>query len=78
LFYSARTTTNVPDAKASRRKRNNKPSSRHAAIIDSLKALGLSVVNDAQVEDALKAVFPNGIDGVDQGELIRASFIFVP
>jgi len=43
-------------------------------LLDGLKSLGL-IVNSAQVEAAIKALFPRGIDHVDQGEVIRSVFI---
>jgi len=75
LFYSARTASPVPRSKANRNKPKSKVTSRHAAIIDSLKALGMPAVNDAQVEGAIVELFPNGKEGFDQGELVRAVFL---
>jgi biotin operon repressor len=77
LFYSARTTKCLPKPKATRSKMNFKPSSCHADMIESLKALGLSGVDDAQVDDAMTAVFPSGTDGIAQGEQIRAIFLHI-
>lgn len=77
LFYSARSTSSLPKPKTAKSKTNSKPSSRHLEIIDALRGLGLSAVNDAQVEEAIAAVFPGGTDGIDQGELIRAIFLHV-
>jgi hypothetical protein len=37
--------------------------------------LGQTTVKEEQVEAALKTVFPNGVDGNDQGEVIRALFL---
>ena len=43
-------------------------------LVEGLKSLGL-VATSAQVEAAVKSVFPRGIDHVDQGEVIRSVFI---
>ncbi len=77
LFYSARTTTSLPKPKTGRSKSKSKKSSPHAALIEVLRGLGLPTVSDAQVEDAIAAVFPAGTDGVDQSELIRAVFLHI-
>ena len=77
LFYSPRATTSLPKPKASRSKNNSKAASRHADIIDALRGLGLPAVTDAQVDDAIAAVFPNGTEGVDQSEKIRAIFLHI-
>ena len=44
-------------------------------IIDGLTALGLSSVSNDQVATAIKELFPSGIDGNDQAELLRAVFL---
>lgn len=43
-------------------------------LLDGLKSLGL-IVNSAQVETAIKSLFPRGVEHVDQGEVIRSVFI---
>jgi hypothetical protein len=48
---------------------------RHAHLLTSLRALGLTTVKEEQVEAALKTVFPDGVDGEDQGAVIRAVFL---
>jgi hypothetical protein len=46
-----------------------------AGIIDGLTALGLSCVSNDQVATAIKEMFPSGINGDDQGEVLRAVFL---
>ena len=43
-------------------------------LIDGLKSLGVNASN-VQVEVAVQKLFPRGIDGLDQGEVIRSVFI---
>lgn len=43
-------------------------------LVDALAALGLNV-NAAQADAALRASYPNGITGIDNGEVIRAVFL---
>ena len=46
------------------------------AISDGLTALGLSV-RDEQVAAAVTTLFPSGIDGTPQGEVLREVFLFL-
>jgi len=46
----------------------------HPDLLDSLRALGLSVTS-MQIDTALKTVFSSGVQGIDQGEIVRRVFI---
>jgi hypothetical protein len=48
---------------------------RHEDLLNSLRALGLSMVKEDHVDAALKTLYPNGFDGEDQGQVIRALFL---
>jgi len=55
------------------------PKKRHVqnlnvGLLDGLKSLGL-IATPAQVDAAIKSLFPRGIDHVDQSEVIRSVFI---
>jgi hypothetical protein len=43
-------------------------------LLDGLRALGLQVAS-AQAVAAAKELFPGGVDGIDQGEVVRKIFI---
>ena len=45
-------------------------------ILDSIKALGLTTTLQA-VNDAVAALYPTGIAGQDQGDVIRKTFLFL-
>jgi hypothetical protein len=45
-------------------------------ILDSVKALGLTTTLQA-VTDAVAALYPTGIAGQDQGDVIRKTFLFL-
>ena len=45
-------------------------------LIDGLKSLGL-IVAPAQVAAAIKDIYPNGIVGTAQGEVLRAVFLHI-
>ena len=47
----------------------------YTGIVDGLAALGLPSITDNQVAAAVKQVFPAGIDGNDEGEVLRAVFL---
>ena len=50
------------------------PPAEHPELVESLRSLGLTVTGQA-VAAAVQAVFPGGIEGVDQGEVIRKVFL---
>ena len=75
LFYSARSTSLLPSAPRKKKSKRRETKNRHQQLIDSLKALGTASVTDDQVESALSDLFPNGVGGVEQGELVRAVFL---
>ena len=49
---------------------------KHDGLIDGLTALGL-FVSQKQVAEAVKQLYPRGIEGEDQGEVLRAVFLFL-
>ena len=75
LFYAPRGTVNsVP----SKRRSKPKPASTrcNTDVVDGVRALGL-VVTDAQVTAAVNETYPDGIDGVAVGEVIRSVFLLL-
>lgn len=46
----------------------------HADLIEALKSLGLSASNES-VSTSLTELFPDGHDGLDQGEVVRQLFL---
>jgi len=76
MFYSRRlqtTLTTKRTAKAAPKKSNG---DNYGHLIEGLKSLGL-IVAPAQVAAAIKEIFPNGVDSVPQGEVIRAVFLHI-
>jgi len=74
LFYSARSSVSVPKP-AKRKPKSKAKSGRHQSIIEALKTFGLTGVSDDQVDEAMRKVFPNGTEGVEQGEVVRQIFL---
>ena len=76
LFYARRPEPR-PMAAATRRPRAKKSKNEsHADLIEALKSLGLVATTD-QVASALKEMFPNGVAGIEQSEVIRTVFVRV-
>ena len=77
LFYAKRTPL-VPSGRPLRptKKTVSPPvSDQHGDLIDGLRALGLVTVTAAQVNAAIKSLYPTGVNGVDQGDVLRAVFL---
>jgi hypothetical protein len=72
LFYAPR--HSVP---ASAPKKRPKQASTHPGVLAGVRALGLTTATAAQVDAAVANLFPNGVDGVDPGEVIRQVFLSV-
>jgi len=49
--------------------------SQHADLIEGLKSLGLAATSAAQVESAIRELFPGGTAQVEQGEVLRTVFV---
>ena len=75
LFYAKR--GGSPSASEQRKKRvaKPKPTKQYTAIVDAVRSLGLKSTTDDQVAVAVKSLFPNGIEQIQQSEVVRAVFI---
>jgi hypothetical protein len=71
LFYARRLGAPMSKPKTTPPKNSHK----HADLIESLRALGLTIVNSAQVEAAIQQHFPNGKSGVDDEVVLRTVFL---
>lgn len=75
LFYSSRHPLGQPKRTTHRPKPKPRPKSQHAELIVSLNDLGLESVSAAQVELALSELYPDGVQELDSGDVIRAVFL---
>ena len=75
LFYARRLPTGLTPRGKPRRARPTPGVGPHADLLAALHALGLAGVTPSQVADAVGESFPNGIVGVDEGEVVRAVFM---
>ena len=46
----------------------------HADLLDTLKGLGLTTTAQV-VNEAVAALYPNGVTGIDQGDVVRKVFL---
>ncbi len=60
-----------------RRKAPTQPTSpdTHDALVAAVRALGLAWATSEQVGAVMNQLFPSGVTGIDQGEVIRALFV---
>jgi hypothetical protein len=72
LFYARRpiNLTAVPKPRKAKPAKND-----HADLLDGIKGLGLDTVTAAQVTEAVKEIYPRGVDGMARGEVLRTLFL---
>jgi len=73
MFYAKGHRPN--DQPKSTRKARPKPNSKYADILDAVIGLGLISATSAQIESAVRRLFPTGTADVHQAEIIRTVFI---
>jgi len=73
LFYCRGGNPGAPVTKG----RKQRPKlEKHADLVSALVDLGISVAA-AQVGEAVKQLFPTGIEGTDEAEVVRGVFLFL-
>lgn len=74
LFYARRFGTSTP--KATKKKVTPaKQNGQFNDLVEGLRCLGLTTVTTAQVESAVRQAYPNGVNGVDAGTVLRSIFL---
>jgi hypothetical protein len=73
LFYSVGQAA-VP-AKPLRNAVTPKPKEQYPEVLAAVRALGLTASTGHEVTQAVKHIYPNGLTGVEQPEVIRAVFL---
>ena len=76
LFYSTGYRQKDQRPRDKPRRTQSNTSTRHVGLINGLAALGLSVKAD-QIDSAIKHLFPNGTDKIDEAEVLREVFLFL-
>lgn len=77
LFYSPRHPLGHQPRPVKKPKVEPKTKSQYGDLLDGLRALGLESITAAQVEPVVKELFPDGIQKLDCGEVIRAVFLWL-
>jgi hypothetical protein len=75
MFYARRLPTAPPSSRPRKLPVTRPKLDGHADLIEALRGLGLTNVSTDQVTTAIKEMFPGGIAGVDQSEVIRGVFV---
>ena len=80
MFYSARTTTATSPLKK-RQKIDNGKNTPITIGFDEMKSdlesLGLKSISSSQIRKAIDDCFPDGTDGVDEGDIVRQVFLSI-
>lgn len=74
LFYATRHPLPQQNKRPAKRKAKPKPAKEYSELIDSLSCLGLTATTE-QVEAAMKQCFPEGIQELDTGQIVRTVFL---
>ena len=74
LFYTRKKLPERTPKSPRNGKPKSPPNSSHVDLVNGLRALGLTAT-DEQVGAAIGELFPAGIDGVDEGEVMREVFL---
>lgn len=74
MFYASRHRLTGQPKKSVKPVAKPKPSNQFAEVIDSLACLGMSATAQ-QVEAAVAECYPNGLQKLDSGEVVRAIFL---
>lgn len=74
IFYASRHPLTGQPKRPAKSMAKSKPANDHADLLDSLACLGLPATGQ-QVEAAVAECFPDGIQKLDSGEVVRAVFL---
>ena len=78
IFYSAKNkTTNTTPSKTRMKAKKQSFQSRHDDLIDALEGLGLENITNNQIDTALSESFPDGIDNVENDEILKMLFLSI-
>ena len=76
VLFNRKPKKSVPTKPKAERPVKTEPDPMIESLVDSLRSLGLTPAPQ-QVMEAVKVLYPTGIIGVDQGDLIRKTFLFL-
>jgi predicted DNA-binding transcriptional regulator AlpA len=73
LFYARRIGTALTKPKKVKAPATINP--KHADLLEGVRSLGIASVTAADIDKALKEVFPSGVENQDDGEILRVVFL---
>jgi hypothetical protein len=73
LFYAPRRIVAAPAPK--QRAKPKAAAGQHADIVAGVQALGLVTATATQVGQVIEQLYPQGLEGIDLGQIIRAVFL---
>ena len=78
IFYASKNNS-YPSSSDNTRRAGNRPDNdrQYHSLKGGLSSLGQKNISDAQIELALSVCFPEGTDNIDQGEILRAIYLFL-
>ena len=77
IFYNCAPAISSAKNKTIKKENKKKTTDNHTDIIEGLSCLGLDEIKSSQVESALKKLFPNGTENVEDGEILRQVFCLI-
>jgi len=77
IFYNSNRSSISSAKNKTAKKGNKKKTTNNSDLIEGLSCLGLVDIKSSQVEDALKKLFPNGTDNIEEGEILRQVFCLI-
>lgn len=77
LFYAPRRSAVAPAPKQRAKPKQKVAASQHAEIVAGVQALGLVTATAAQVAQVIEQLYPQGLEGIDLGQIIRAVFLCI-
>ena len=75
LFYARRTVIAPTAIRRPKATTSRQPSNDHADLVEGLRSLGILTATAAQVGMAMKQLYPSGVNGTGQGEVLRSVFL---
>ena len=78
IFYNCRDTSlSSPKNNPVKKVKKKQVDHNHSDLIEGLSCLGIDNIKPSQVEEALRKCFPDGIDNVGEGEVLRRVFCLI-
>ena len=74
FYHCNRSKTSLPKNKPAKKAEQNNT---YEDLIAGLNSLGLENIKASQIEEAIKKCFPDGVDQVDEGEILKQVYCLI-